>query len=117
MKKIRIMFCVQNVETISQFWQEKLGAELIENQPLPKGLSNAILKISGEIEFVIFPRDFIAEVSPEVLDSTPSLMLYREDFEELHERLNPSAELMTVDQTATFNFTDPEGNYFVIAKA
>lgn len=117
MKKIRIMFYVQDVDKISQFWQEQLGAELIEIHPLPKDLHNTVLKISDEVEFVIFPRDFIAEVSPEVLDSTPSLMLYREDFDALHENLNPTAELMTVGGTVTFNFSDPEGNYFVIAKA
>ncbi|WP_243676943.1 hypothetical protein [Secundilactobacillus collinoides] len=56
--------------------------------------------------------------SPEVLGTTgPSLMIFRDDFEALHAKLKSAGDITDVGGQLTFNFQDPDGNYYVIAKA
>lgn len=113
--KVRIMLYVDNVEKISQFWQEKLQAVVIETTNLPDNSKNIILKITDDVELSLFAKSFIKTFSPEVLDNKPSLMFFTNQFDELHNKLAPSVKIMEVNKTKTFNFKDPEGNYFVIA--
>lgn len=115
--KTRIMLYVEDVKIISRFWQDNVDAEITEDNRLDKGYQNLVLEISPEVELSLFPKEFIKEFSPEVLGSTPSIMFFSNKFEELHARLNPTANVRTVNGTKTFNFPDPEGNYFVVAKS
>lgn len=109
------MLYVDDVEKISKFWQDKLQASIIETNTLPDNSKNIVLKITDDIELSLFAKSFIKTFSPEVLDNKPSLMFFTNQFEELHHKLAPSIKVMEINDTKTFNFKDPEGNYFVIA--
>ncbi|SUP52810.1 Uncharacterised protein [Weissella viridescens] len=52
-----------------------------------------------------------------MLGNTPSLMLFSDDFEALHDAIPGALDIMENNGQQTFAFPDPEGNYFVIAKA
>jgi len=117
MQKMRTMLYVDDVEQIVQFWQDDLGAKVVEINTLPDEFNNVVLEIAPNVELSFFAKAFIRQYSPEVLGSTPSLMFYSKDFKALHDRLATAGEIVDNGGTATFNFRDSEGNYFVIAQA
>lgn len=117
MQKMRTMLYVDDVEQIVQFWQDKLGAEVVEVNVLPDDSENIVVTVAPNVELSFFAKSFIRRYSPEVLDNTPSLMFYSEDFQALHDRLTTASEIVTANGTATFNFRDPEGNYFAVSQA
>lgn len=114
--KTRIMLYVDNVQTISEFWQTNLKAQVVENLELPEKFVGTVLQLSPTTELALFSKEFIRKYSPEVLDNLPSLMLFVDNFEQLHAQLPNTGVIMADNDIATFNFSDPEGNYFVIAK-
>ncbi len=116
-KSARIMLYVDDIEQISQFWQTALKAQVIETNELPDDFENIVLKITPEVELSLFPTDYIKKYSPEVLDQTPALMFFATNFEKLHDSLAGASEIVDNNGVRTFNFSDPESNYFVIAEA
>lgn len=55
--------------------------------------------------------------SPEVLGPPPSLVFFTNEFETIYENMDEPGEITDNNGVLTFNFSDPEGNYFVIGKA
>ncbi len=114
--KTRVMLYAENVEKISQFFVEKLGATVSETIELPEEFHSVILTISSEFELGIFPKIVVQRFSPEVLGTPPSLLFFTDQFEEIYERMGNPGEIMDNNGILTFNFSDPEGNYFVIGQ-
>ena len=118
MQKMRTMLYVDDVEQIVQFWQDNLGAQVVEVNALPDDSENIVVTVAPNVELSFFAKSFIRQYSPEVLDSgTPSLMFFSDDFEALHDRLTTAGKIVDNNGTPTFNFRDPEGNYFAVGKA
>ena len=44
-------------------------------------------------------------------------MFFSDNFDRLHDDILSAGEISEVNGVLTFNFMDPEGNYFVVAKA
>ena len=44
-------------------------------------------------------------------------MFFSEDFYHMHEEILSASQISEVNGVLTFNFQDPEGNMFVMAKA
>lgn len=116
MDKTRIMLYVDDVEKVVDFWQDYLNAQIVEIKTMPDGSKNVILSISDEVELAFFATAFVAANSPEVALSTPSLMFFSTAFEDLHHQIPGASEIVDQQGLLTFNFADPEGHYFVVAK-
>lgn len=116
-QKTRVMLYVDDVELICQFFVEKIGATLTETIELPEEFQSVVVTISKELELGIFPKVFIQKFSPEVLGPPPSLVFFSDQFEEIYENMEEPGEIMENNGVLTFNFSDPEGNYFVIGKS
>ncbi|MGN8982872.1 glyoxalase [Enterococcus villorum] len=114
--KTRVMLYAEDVEILSRFFIEKLGATISETIDLPEACQSTIVTISSEFELGIFPKIFVQQFSPEVLGPPPSIIFFTEQFEEMYEKLENAGEIMENNGVQTFNFSDPEGNYFVIGK-
>lgn len=114
--KTRIMLYVDNVPLVASFWQDFFEAEISETQELPESYLTITLCLNETVELALFPKEFIAKHSPEVLNNTPSLMLFSNQFEELHQKIPGALEITYHSGLASFPFPDPEGNYFVVAK-
>ena len=95
-KNTRVMLYVEDVKVIRDFFVTTLQAEVVAENPLPDDYLNINLKVSEQLE----------------LGPVPSLMFFTEDFDALYEKLGEGREKMN----DTFNFADPEGNYYVMAK-
>lgn len=117
MKKTRIMLYVADVDQVVKFWQDYFDAKIETISSLPDDFKTIVLTVSPDVELAFFPKAFIAKYSPEVLGNTPSLMFFSENFEKLHAKLPDAGEIVDNNGTLTFNFKDPEGNFFVMAPA
>ncbi|OTP11213.1 hypothetical protein A5844_001347 [Enterococcus sp. 10A9_DIV0425] len=115
--KSRVMLYAEDVLKISQFFIEQLGAETVETIELPQGDHSIVLRLSKEFELAIFPKAFVQRFSPEVLGPPPSIIFFTKEFEALYEKIETAGEMIENNGLLTFNFSDPEGNYFVIGKA
>lgn len=114
--KTRVMLYAENVEVLSQFFVETLGATVSETIELPEEFQSTIVQLSPEFESGIFPKVFVQRFSPEVLGTTPSIIFFTDQFEEIYQKIENAGEIMENNGVETFNFSDPEGNYFVIGK-
>jgi len=114
--KTRVMLYAENVEVLSQFFVETLGATVSETIELPEEFQSTIVQLSPEFELGIFPKVFVQRFSPEVLGTTPSIIFFTDQFEEIYQKIENAGEIMESNGVETFNFSDPEGNYFVIGK-
>lgn len=114
--KTRVMLYAENVEVLSQFFVETLGATVSETIELPEESQSTIVQLSPEFELGIFPKVFVQRFSPEVLGTTPSIIFFTDQFEEIYQKIENAGEIMENNGVETFNFSDPEGNYFVIGK-
>lgn len=111
-KSTRVMLYVADVNVISDFFVTTLNAEIVEKNTLPESYLNINLKVGDQLELGLFPKAFIEKYSPEVLGPVPSLMFFTDQFDEMYDKLGEGREKMN----ETFNFADPEGNYYVMAK-
>lgn len=111
------MIYVDDVDMSVEFWLDEFGAQLVARQTLNGGYQNVIVEVSNGTELSIFPRDYIRIYSPEVSENVPSLMFFSDRFAQLHDDILSAGEITEVNGVLTFNFQDPEGNYFVVAKS
>ena len=114
LKGIEIMLYVDDVEGAAAFWQEGLDGKIASQQTMPDD------SLQVTVQLVLFDRRFIEEVSPEVVDNFPSLLLKVTDLDNYHERLkrlSPNVNpMMEQGGKRLFNFADPENNYFVLSE-
>jgi len=114
------MIYVKDVNTIAEFWK-KIGFVEISRQSImdtetvivaPFGDSNA--------QFQIWNVDFISKVSPEVASMKASLLCTVDDIEKWHKKLvaitETTSDIMDNGGKKSFNFADPEGNYYAFSE-
>ncbi|RRK10568.1 glyoxalase [Lactiplantibacillus garii] len=116
MDKVRCMVYVNDVEAVVTFWQDYLDARIVAVNAMPDGSSNVVLQVMRGVELAFFSKAFIKQYSPEVATNLPSLMFFSDHFDELHRRIPGAGKVVDQHGQLTFNFPDPEGNYFVIAQ-
>ncbi|AYM02352.1 VOC family protein [Levilactobacillus yiduensis] len=117
MQKTRIMLYVRDVDLVVKFWQETFDLPVVATTPLPDGSRNVVLALDAGTELSFFSRAFIQQVSPEVADNVPSLLLFSDHFEALHAKIAAATPIDESQGQPTFSFPDPEGTYFAVAKA
>ncbi|MBO0454375.1 VOC family protein [Candidatus Enterococcus murrayae] len=117
---IEIMLYVKDVAGSAAFWQEGVGGKITSQQPMPDGSLQITLELFESVELVLFDRQFIEKVSPEVADNFPSLLMKVSDLDACHDRLQKLSPKVNpiVEQGGKrlFNFADPENNYFVLSE-
>lgn len=115
--KTRVMIYVDNVAKEATFWSNTFDATLFKILELPDDFQARILTLSDEFELGLYPKAFMTQYEPELLGTTPpSMMFFRSDFMDLHQKITTAGDIVENNGILTFNFSDPEGNHFVIAK-
>ncbi|MFS9252021.1 glyoxalase [Streptococcus infantis] len=112
-----IMLYVDDVAAERDFWSA-IGFEVF-NQSEIMGFETFEMKphTDSTLNFTVYAKDFIRQVSPEVVDMKPSLLFESADLHSLHERL--AAVIDTTSPISTqpfpnFNFANPSGHYFAV---
>lgn len=118
-----VMMYVEDEQKIAEFWCQNFGFLLVGLVDLEQSKGYTIQSSDGMgSRITIFNKAFIAKMEPELELAIPSLMFSSSDLDKLYE------ELIAADVTVgnkvtlpegkqTFNFADPEGNYFAICEA
>lgn len=119
-KKLKVMVYVEDPRRVADFWINKIGfaeerinkneAGILAVEVSPRNLSGASI--------VLFDRNIVKSISPELSLGTPSILFLSDDIEGMRERLMENGvvvgELTDRGGSLSFNFPDIEGNYFAV---
>ena len=112
-----LMFYVDDVAKEKTFWQA-IGFEISEIAEM-MGFLSFEMKPHPESHLLIrvYAKDFIRQVSPEVLDMAPSLLFESSDLAGLHKKIEAvTSQISPIVQEPfpNFNFANPSGHYFAV---
>ncbi len=112
-----IMHYVDDVAMERDFWSA-IGFEVF-NQSEIMGFETFEMKphTDSTLTFTVYAKDFIRQVSPEVIDMKPSLLFESVDLHALHERLAAVTDTTSPINTQpfpNFNFANSSGHYFAV---
>ena len=112
-----IMLYVDDVAIERDFWSA-IGFEVF-NQSEIMGFETFEMKphTDSTLTFTVYAKDFILQVSPEVVDMKPSLLFESADLHGLHKRLAAVTDTTSSINTQpfpNFNFANPSEHYFAV---
>ena len=112
-----IMLYVDDVAVERDFWSA-IGFEVF-NQSEIMGFETFEMKphTDSTLTFTVYAKDFILQVSPEVVDMKPSLLFESADLHGLHKRLAAVTDTTSSINTQpfpNFNFANPSEHYFAV---
>ena len=116
-KNTGIMLYVDDVAVERDFWSA-IGFE-ITNQSEIMGFESFEMKpnIDSTLTFTVYAKEFIRQVSPEVVEMKPSLLFESADLHALHMRVAAVTDTTSPINTQpfpNFNFANPSGHYFAV---
>lgn len=113
------MLYVTNQDDAMKFWTEKLGFIVIaeESNHGMRWIEIAPKK-GAETSIILHDKELVSKMSPELNLTTPSLMFFSENIEELYNELLEKkitvGDMMNMPSGKVFNFADNEDNYFAV---
>lgn len=114
----QVMLYVEDQEQSKKFWTEKLGFTVVSDINNGMRIITVAPKDEAQTNIVLHDKKKIEEMSPELNLSTPSLMFYAQNLEELYEDFKAKGitvgEFMKMPFGKVFNFADDEENYFAV---
>ena len=115
-----VMLYVDNQEQSVAFWTKDLGFVIKSEDIIYDDYKSVEVapSLDSQTSLVIFDKEFIREVSPEVNLETPSLMFQVKELDELYADLNNKGircgDIVETPDGRVFNFSDDEENYFAV---
>lgn len=114
----QVMLYVDDQEQSKKFWTEKLGFIVVSDIDNGMRIITIAPSKDAQTSIVLHDKKKIAEMSPELNLSTPSLMFYAQNLDELYKEYQAKnitvGELMKIPFGKVFNFADDEENYFAV---
>ncbi|MGG0412148.1 VOC family protein [Peribacillus simplex] len=116
----QIMLYVNNQDESLKFWTEKFGFSVISEEDNGQGLRWIEIAPTKEAQtsIILHNKEFISKMQPELNLSTPSLMFYSDNLDELYKDFSEKdikvGELVNMPSGRVFNFADNEDNYFAV---
>lgn len=117
----RIMLYVDNQEEAKNFWTQQVGFSVVDDQT-ENGIRwiEIVPSKDAQTSFILHDKKIISKLEPELTLTTPSLMFYTPNVEELYETFKQKGitvgEMVTTSSGKGFNFADSENNYFVVVE-
>ena len=120
LQSMNVMIYVDDVEKVAAFFEQAAGTPRADEKTLIDGSKTISVPILPEASLQFYSRAFIQKYSPEVMLHSPSIMFYVDDLASAHARLLQMGatvnEIVLVGNQQTFNFADPEGNWYAVAE-
>jgi lactoylglutathione lyase len=116
----QIMLYVNNQDEAVNFWIEKVGFTVIGEEDNGQGMRWIEIAPTKDADtsIVLHNKELIAKMEPELNLGTPSLMLFSNNLDELHNSLANKnitvGQIVEMPSGRVFNFADNEGNYFAV---
>ena len=116
-KKLGIMLYVDDVVAEKVFWQA-LGFDIVAESEM-MGYETFDMKSHADstATFTIYAKEFIRQLSPEVMNLQPSILFETEDIDGLHARVAAQTDTVSAIQDQpfkNFHFTSPRGQYYAV---
>lgn len=117
----KIMLYVEDQEKFKEFWVEKIGFNVVEDQTQDSIRWIEITPTQeAQTHFVLHHKNVIAELESELTLATPSLLLFTPDLEKLYTEFKQKGitvgELVSTPTGRGFNFSDLEEQYFSVVE-
>lgn len=110
----QVMLYVNNQDQSKAFWTEKLGFKVKAEEDNGEGMRWIEIAPPGaDTTIVLQNKAFVAKMHPELNLSTPSLMFYTDNAEQLYNDLK-GKNVVEIPGGKVFNFADEEENYFAV---
>ena len=111
-KEVGVMLYVDDVAAEQKFWQA-IGCK-VEEEKEEMGYQSFSMRPTSDssVVFMIYAKEFIQKVSPEVLNNQPSLLFESEELLMLHAKIAELTDKISPIQTEpfpNFNFASPSG--------
>ena len=114
----QVMLYVEDQERSKKFWTEKLGFTVVSDINSGMRIITIVPNENAQTSIVLHDKKKIAEMSPELNLTTPSLMFYAENLDVLYRDYQTKGitvgEFMEMPFGKVFNFADDEENYFAV---
>lgn len=116
----QIMLYVNNQDEALKFWTEKAGFIVVSEEDNGQGMRWMEIAPSKEAEtsIVLHNKELIAKMEPELNLSTPSIMFFSDNLDQLYKTFSDKGitvgDMVTMPAGKVFNFADNENNYFAV---
>lgn len=116
-KNMNVMLYVEDVAAEKAFWQAIGFVIAAESEMMDFETFDMKSHADSTMTITVFAKEFIRQVSPEVMDNQPSILFETDDIEALHakvvEQTNTASAINDVP-FKNFNFASPSGNYYAV---
>ncbi|MBK0422457.1 VOC family protein [Leucobacter sp. CSA2] len=116
----KVMIYVENPRACADFWVDAVGLTEVSTTEMDEKIISVELTHDPEAGagIELFDRAVVAQMSPEITLGTPSILFSSRDVSAMREALLEKGitvgEIVNAGGMTTFNFADPEGNYFAV---
>lgn len=115
-----VMIYVNNPREVANFWIENV--DFTEVNVVEMGGKLIGVEVSpyenSDTNITLFDKEWVKANSPAVYLDPPSLLFKTYDIKSMNEKMKANgvavSEVMEMGGMITFNFPDPEGNYFAV---
>ncbi|MFD2758008.1 VOC family protein [Gulosibacter faecalis] len=115
-----VMIYVDDPRGIADFWVNTVGFSEVDSQEANG--TTLFVEITPTVEsdahLTLFDRKVVAESSPELDLATPSILFKSADITGMRDTLAEAGvtvgDIVERGDVTTFNFADPEGNWFAV---
>lgn len=116
-QNLGIMLYVDKVQEEREFWQA-IGFHVVP-QPAVMGFETFTMKSHPDSSAVmtVYDKEFIKQVSPEVIDMKPSILFECDDIQALQAKVaqvTDTASEVAQEPFPNFHFATPSGLYFAV---
>ena len=116
-KNLGVMLYVDDVAAEKVFWKA-VGFDIVAESEV-MGFETFDMKSHADstATFTVYAKEFIRQVSPEVIDMQPSILFETEDIEGLQARiagLTATCSPVNAEPFPNFNFASPSGQYYAV---
>jgi len=116
----KVMIYVNNPRDVADFWIQQLKFTERNVQRNENGIFSVEIApgAMSDTSIVLFDKEFVRQMSPEISMNAPSILFASHDVEEMRNELIKAGvvvgEIVVMGTVKTFNFSDIEGNYFAV---
>ncbi len=116
-KDLGLMLYVNDVKKEKEFWSAA-GFEIVDEQEM-MGYIYFTMKtnVNSTTSITVYDKEFIRQVSPEVIDMVPSILFETDDIETLQKKISALTDTcseINEQPFPNFNFACPSGMYFAV---
>ena len=116
----RVMIYVNDPKAVADFWTDKMGFIIGRVTTNETGVLSVELTPNdiSDAGIVLFDRDVVQKMEPELNLGTPSILFSSYNIKDMRDKLIEKGvnvgDIIEMNGALTFNFSDPEGNYFAV---